>query len=76
MLGALELLFIWSAFKTNGTDVTFGERASLTATPFVGLGLLESEAREKVLAGMNINDPWTADTGLFSQRITELCRQF
>lgn len=29
MVGAPKLLFIWSAFKTNGTDVTFGVRASL-----------------------------------------------
>jgi len=51
MVRALKLLFIWSAFKTNGTDVTFGVRASLLlrvhlSDSSLGVGSMQESVRQ------------------------------
>lgn len=69
MVGALKLLFIWSAFKTNGTarrrDIWSASLSSF-ASPFVQLVSWSWKHSGKMCACMNINNPRTVDTGRVS----------
>lgn len=60
MAGALTLLFIWSAFKTNGTArrLDIWRASVFYCKSICWTRLLQLDAFKKMLAAMNINTTW------------------